>query len=184
MKENSLIKKCQKGDRPAFEELIRIYYPYVLGFLHRTIADDGVAEDLTQETFLKVIRNIDKYDTTQKSGFGTWIITIARNSYIDYLRRNRMCPENIDEIEVAAESNTMERVIRKLQYEEAMEAVNKLPYDQRIVIKLKYEEDLTLEQIAKRLGIKAQTVKSRIHDGMVKLRRTMKINERNGYNER
>ena len=59
MNEKVLIKKCQRGDRQAFDELIRLYYDYVSGFLLKTTTDEILSEDLTQETFLKMIRNID-----------------------------------------------------------------------------------------------------------------------------
>ena len=58
MNEKALIKKCQRGDRQAFYELIRLYYDYVSGFLLKTTTDETLTEDLTQETFLKMIRNI------------------------------------------------------------------------------------------------------------------------------
>ena len=62
MNEKALIKKCQRGDRQAFDELIRLYYHYVSGFLLKTTADETLTEDLTQETFLKMIRHIEQFD--------------------------------------------------------------------------------------------------------------------------
>lgn len=62
MNEKALIKKCQHGDRQAFEELIRLYYDYVFGFLLKTTANEQLSEDLTQDTFLKVISNIEKFN--------------------------------------------------------------------------------------------------------------------------
>lgn len=61
MNEKALIKKCQRGDKQAFEELIRLYYDYVSGFLLKTTMDSTLSEDLTQETFLKMIRSIEKF---------------------------------------------------------------------------------------------------------------------------
>lgn len=87
MEIEQLVKACQKGDRQAFEELIRLFYPYVSGFLLKLTPDASLAEDLTQETFLKMIRGIDRFDTRRGAGFGTWLVTIARNLYIDAVRR-------------------------------------------------------------------------------------------------
>ena len=61
MGEKELVKRCQKGDKKAFEELVERFYPYVSGFLLKTTRNSILAEDLTQETFLKMIRNIEKY---------------------------------------------------------------------------------------------------------------------------
>ncbi len=85
MNEKALIKKCQRGNRTAFDELIRLYYEYVSGFLLKITMNETLTEDLTQETFLKMIRSIEKFDTEGSAGFGTWLVTIAKNCYIDNL---------------------------------------------------------------------------------------------------
>lgn len=178
MNEKALIKKCQSGDRRAFEELIRLYYDYVSGFLLKTTADETLAEDLTQETFLKMIRNIEKFDPGGSAAFGTWLITIAKNCYIDHLRRNRIHLEDIDSLPLADERSVADEVERKLQYEQLLEAMETLPPEQALAIRLKYVEDMTLAEIAERFGVQPKTVKSRIHDGTVKLRKKLIFKER------
>ncbi|MEE8808633.1 MAG: sigma factor [Lactimicrobium sp.] len=71
MDEKNLIKRCQRGDQQAFEDLIRLYYSYVCGFLLKACNDRYLCEDLTQETFLKMIQNIEKYDLHSNTAFGT-----------------------------------------------------------------------------------------------------------------
>ena len=100
MNEKALIRKCQRGDRQAFDALIWLYYDYVSGFLLKLTADEVLTEDLTQETFLKMIRSIEKFDPEGKTQFGMWLITIAKNSYIDHLRRNRIHLEDKDSIQI------------------------------------------------------------------------------------
>lgn len=178
MNEKALIKSCQKGEKQAFEELIRLFYPYVSKFLLKTTGDENLAEDLTQDTFLKMIRSIDKYDLDGSAGFGTWLVTIAKNCYIDHLRRNRIRIEPIDDLALPSTEDLTADVLQKLQYEEALKAMESLPAEQKIAIRLKYEEDLTLAEIATRFGVPAKTIKSRIHDGTVKLRRYLNSNER------
>lgn len=90
MNEKVLIKRCQRGERQTFDELIRLYYDYVSGFLLKNTADETLSEDLTQETFLKMIRSIERFDPGGSAAFGTWLITIAKNCYIDHLRKNRI----------------------------------------------------------------------------------------------
>lgn len=180
MNEKVLINKCLHGDRQAFDELIRSYYDYVYGFLLKATADDTLTEDLTQETFLKMIRNIEKFDPKGSAAFGTWLITIAKNCYIDYLRKNRIHLEDIDSLPVADERNTADKADTKILYEHMLSLIESLPPEQAIAIRLKYVEDMTLAQIADRLGVKSKTVKSRIHDGTVKLRKLLKVKERSG----
>ncbi len=178
MNDKALIKKCQHGDRQAFDELIRLYYDYVYGFLLKNTAKETLSEDLTQETFLKMIRSIEKYDLSGSATFGTWLITIAKNSYIDYLRQNRINLEDIDSLPLEDERNLADNIEQKLQYEQVIEALEKLPKEQALAIKLKYVEDMTLAQIAEQFGTQPKTIKSRIHDGTVKLRRKLNIKER------
>ena len=173
MNEKTLIKKCQRGDREAFDALIRQYYDYVYGFLLKTTADETLTEDLTQETFLKMIRTIEAFDTGGRAGFGTWLITIAKNSYIDHLRRNRIYLEDIESLPLEDERNMADEVERKLQYEQLLEELETLPPEQALAIRLKYVEDMTLAEISERVGVQPKTIKSRIHDGTAKLRKRL-----------
>ncbi len=178
MNDKALIKRCQCGDRQAFDELIRLYYDYVSGFLFKNTADETLSEDLTQETFLKMIRNIEKFDSGGSAAFGTWLVAIAKNCYIDYLRRNRVHLEDIDSLPLEDEGRVADEVERKLQYEKIVKAMETLPLEQALAIKLKYVEGMTLAQIAERFGVQQKTIKSRIHDGIVKLRRKLNLKER------
>lgn len=180
MQENALIKKCQRGDRQAFDQLIRLYYDYVSGFLLKTTTDEALTEDLTQETFLKMIRSIEKFDPGGRAAFGTWLITIAKNCYIDHLRRNRIYLEDIDALPMEDRRNVVDEVERKLQYEQLLAAMDTLPPEQASAIRLKYVEDMTLAQIAQRFGVQPKTIKSRIHDGTVKLRKKLNLERKGG----
>ena len=95
MEESNLIKKCQRGDKEAFQLLISRYHPFVFKFLVKITNNEQTAEDITQETFLKVIRNIEKFDTAGQAKFSTYVISIAKNAYIDYLRKEKKFMQNI-----------------------------------------------------------------------------------------
>ncbi|MEA5038267.1 MAG: sigma-70 family RNA polymerase sigma factor [Clostridiaceae bacterium] len=183
LNEKALIKASQKGDKLAFEKLIRLFYPYVSKFLLKMTCDEALSEDLTQETFLKMVRSIDRYDLNGSAAFGTWLITIAKNCYIDHLRKNRIILEDIEELQIDDPHDMMSGVIQKLQYEEVLRAMEMLPKEQGLAIRLKYEQDMTLAEIAEYLGIPTKTIKSRIHDGTAKLRRLLNLQERNEKND-
>ena len=180
MNEKALIKKCRHGDRQAFDALIRLYYGYVSGFLLKITTDETLTEDLTQETFLKMIRNIEKFDPGGSAAFGTWLITFAKNCYIDHLRRNRIYLENIDDLPIEDERNVADEVEHKLEYERVLNAMETLPPEQALAIRLKYVENMTLAQIAERFGVQPKTIKSRIHDGTVKLRKKLNLEGKGG----
>ena len=89
MDDIKLIKRCQNGDKEAFQELVKMYHPYVYRFLIRTTGDEQLSQDLTQDTFIKIIRSIEKFDIYGKAKFSTYIITVSKNCYIDYLRKQK-----------------------------------------------------------------------------------------------
>lgn len=142
--------------------------------------NETLCEDLTQETFLKMIRSIEKFEPDGSAAFGTWLITIAKNCYLDHLRRNRIHFEDIETLQPTDEKNVANEVEQKLRYEQVTEAMKALPPEQALAIRLKYVEDMTLAQIAERFGVQPKTVKSRIHDGTAKLRKKLNFKERSG----
>lgn len=176
MEDNRLIKKCQSGDKEAFQELIARYHPYVYKFLVKLTGNEDVSEDITQETFIKLIRNIDKFDIHGRAKFSTYIITLCKNCCIDYFRKNKKYDNSVyfDETLNINYDNLEELVIDKIQYEDINEKLEKLPREQRIAVKMKYIEGLTLKEIGEKLEIEPKTIKSRIHNGIVKLRKVLK----------
>lgn len=165
-----IIKNCQKGNRDSFNELINLYYEYVLGFLIKLTNNKQLSLDLTQETFLKVIQNIEKFDTNGKASFSTYIITIAKNLYIDNLRKTKNEVYNIDELIIPI-AGFEEELIINFEYDDIMKQIEELPEAQRDAIKLKYIEGMTLKEIADMHNTNDKTIKSRIHSGVSKLRR-------------
>lgn len=170
MNEKDIIKRCQRGEKSAFDELIRTYYPYVTKYLLKLTQNELLTEDLTQEVFLKIIRTIENYDINGNASFATYIITAAKNKYIDYLRKNKVLFSDISEVEIQSDENVENKVISGMQFDEILEHINSLPPNQRLVIQMKYIDDYTLKEIEAITGVPAKTVKSRIHEGAKKLR--------------
>ncbi len=177
MEDKKLIKECQNGDKSAFQELISKYHPIVYKFLVRVTEDERLTEDLTQETFIKIIRSIDKFDVNGKAKFSTYIIAVSKNCYIDYLRKNKKTMQSVaidDNLNIEdTDVNVEEIVLDKIYGNDILKAMESLTEEQRIAIKLKYIEDLTLKEIGDILKIEPKTVKSRIHNGIVKLRQLL-----------
>ena len=175
--DNNLVKRCQQGDKEAFHLLISKYHPFVYRFLLNLNGNEQIAEDLTQDTFIKLIRSIDKFDINGKAQFSTYIITIAKNTYIDYYRKekrfNHFIPldEKLDIQDLGV--NVEEQVAAKLLGQNIIANLEELSEEQRIAIKLKYIEGMTLKEIGEMLNTEPKTVKSRIHNGIVRLRKMM-----------
>lgn len=171
MDERKLIKRCQNGEKQAFNEIVEKYSPYVSKFLLKLTKDEELSEDLLQETFIKIIRSIDRFDIHGQAKFPTYIIAIAKNCYVDYLRRNKKIEINIDEVTIEDKIQVESQILKQMQVNEVLEVINNLPFEQAQAIKMKYLEELTLKEIAEKFQTEPKTIKSRIHSGVMKLRK-------------
>lgn len=174
MDEYSLILSAQKGEKEAFQSLITFYYPYVSKFLLKMCGDMTLSEDLMQDTFIKLVRGIEKFDIHGKASFATWVMAIAKNCYLDHLRRNRQEVLSLEGRDASSQFNVQDAVLKHLQVDEMLKALESLPPEQAVAIKLKYLEQQTLQEIAQRFSCEPKTVKSRIHNGIVRLRKILK----------
>ena len=162
-----LVTFALDGDSVAFETLIKRYREGIYNLcLQRTGGNVDDASDLMQETFVKVYVNLEKYDS--KFTFGQWIYTIARNNFIDYVRRRRD-DLSIDSLPsspltpVDNEETPEERIIsaqHTVQLERCMAA---LPEKYRHMVELRFVKELSYEEIALQLGLPIGTVKTQIH---------------------
>lgn len=174
MNDKKLIKKCQNGDKESFNELIKYYYPIIYKFLIKLTTNKDVTDDLVQETFIKLINKIDKYDINGKASFGTYLITIAKNTYIDYLRKIKKELQEIDIEQIPDNINFEVSYSKKDNYDLLLKEIEKLPINQKEAIKLKYLEGYSLEEIATLQKVESKTIKSRLFEARKKLKRILK----------
>lgn len=161
-------------DKRAFQSLFSYFGPRVKAYVMRLGCQPGQAEELTQETMIKVWRKASQFDA-DKSAPSTWIFRIARNQRIDAFRRENRPeldpndPSLIPEPEEAADS-----VIEQKQSEmQLLEAMKHLSEDQKAILKLSFFEDMSHGRIAEHLNIPLGTVKSRLRLALGKLRSTL-----------
>ena len=174
--DEQLIKQFQEGDRQSYNELVFRYKDKILNFLYRFVYDMDLAEDLAQETFLKVYLKKDSYREISK--FSTWMYTIASNLAKTELRKiKRRKTYSISEIsDVDREINFFvqdENPDDKLDDNESNilhESIFELEEDFRTIIILREIQELSYENISKILKLPLGTVKSRINRGKLKLR--------------
>ena len=174
--DEQLIKQFQEGNRQSYNELVFRYKDKILNFLYRFVYDMDLAEDLAQETFLKVYLKKDSYREISK--FSTWMYTIASNLAKTELRKiKRRKTYSISEIsDVDREVNFFvqdENSDDKLDDNESNilhESIFELEEDFRTIIILREIQELSYENISKILKLPLGTVKSRINRGKLKLR--------------
>ncbi|MSP50048.1 MAG: sigma-70 family RNA polymerase sigma factor [Alphaproteobacteria bacterium] len=161
-------------DREAFVRLYRHFAPRVKAYLLRLGADDGAAEETTQETMLSLWRRAESFDPTQ-AGAGTWVFTIARNRRIDLIRRERRPEPDNGQIELMADpAEPVDQTIAAGQRDSRVRAaLETLPQAQAALIQMAYYEDLTQTAIADRTGLPLGTVKSRFRLAFARLKRAL-----------
>lgn len=157
-----MIEKILSGDEDAAEELVSRYYPAILRYCRRHTQSPEKAEDLTQETFLKLFRSLPEYDGRKK--FRSYLYTIASRLCVDESRKIRLLSLE-EEALPGQESREMCQAEDRAALRPLLE---KLPPELREAVYLRYGEQLTCREIAIIMGSNRRTVQSRI-------RRALKI---------
>jgi RNA polymerase sigma-70 factor (ECF subfamily) len=170
---DALIKSAKAGDHIAFAKLFKEHYPFLVKYLIKITMNPDTAEDLAQETMAKCVQKIQLYNGQSK--FSTWLISIATNTYIDQCRKKKR-----------EKDWQGEEVYRKLkwhfesrneEWNDMLSALGKLHEDIRIPIILKHYYGYSYEEIGDWLKISSGTVKSRVHNGIMAIRRELKLSE-------
>jgi RNA polymerase sigma-70 factor (ECF subfamily) len=172
--DSELVASYLEGERFAFNELVERYQDRLLNFIYRTIGDRDRAEDLVQETFVRVYRHLHRFDQTKK--FSTWAYTIASNLAKNELRNRSRNPlvlfqaikKNWDAdhrpLEFEDSTYAPDDLYRKRHLRERVEAaVAELPEHHRVVFVLRELEGKTYEEISDITGVTLGTVKSRLN---------------------
>jgi len=178
-----VVTLARKGSEAAYRELLSRYERPVFSLVFRMVRDRETAEDLSQETFIKVLNNLDRYSPEFK--FSSWLFKIANNLTIDHLRRRRVDTISIEGAPdaVTAESakatsiavvSASESPLEELESRElgtAIErAIGKLRPEYRACIMLRHVEDKSYEEIAEIVKLPLGTVKTYIHRARHELR--------------
>ena len=168
-----LVERLQKRDPQALAELYDRYGRLAYSLILRIVRDTGVAEDLVQETFLRVWNRVVAFDA-EKGSIGPWLLAVARNRAIDYLRsaggRERNSVE-FEEIDHPSLYVSMEQdILTSDKTRRIRSAMGKLSANQREVIELAYFEGLSQTEMAERMGQPLGTVKTWVRTALKCLR--------------
>ncbi len=176
--DSQLVLAYRSGDEHAFKTLLEKHLGSVYAFVFHLVRDPASAEDITQETFVKAWRSLNRYDV--KKPFRTWLFAIAKNSAYDWLKKKRAVPfsafvqegddkpfENIPDGELLPDELLMrEDVVTQVRH-----SLDLLTTSHRALIALVYLEGFSLHEVADILGEPYNTVKSRHQRAIVELRR-------------
>jgi len=187
-----LVRQCMAGDSHAWQQLVSSQHRRIYAICYRFTGSSTDAEDLTQDVFLKLYKNLASFDT-QKGSFQTWITTLARNLLVDHFRRTRLDRAS-DSLDVSFDgedgSPTMsdrladnrpsqEQHVASMELKSQIQcALKQLSPELREAVILRDLEDMDYKEIAQVLRIPEGTVKSRISRGRGELARLLQRIER------
>jgi RNA polymerase sigma-70 factor (ECF subfamily) len=165
-----LVELARRGDRSAFDELIRRHDERMRGLAYRLLADRHGMDDALQEAYLKAYRALPRFRAG--SDFGTWLYRITYNACIDDLRKRKRLPVSTDDPTDPVSSRPgPDRVVSASETVRA--ALAELPVDQRITVVLVDGEGFDHREAAEILGVAPGTVASRLHRARGALRRIL-----------
>ena len=177
--DEKLILRFQEGDINAYNELVKRYKDRLLNFVFRYFNNVEQAEDVVQDTLIKLYTHASYYKNVAK--FSTWIFTIAKNNALTELRKNKrkktdsLWTDDGKFIDISSKEESLES---KVQNEIAIDQLNKfldeIPENFRIAVVLRDFQELSYEEISKILEIQIGTIKSRINRGRIQLAEKMK----------
>ena len=179
LSDEKLILRFQEGDINAYNELVKRYKDRLLNFVFRYFNNREQAEDVVQDTLIKLYTHASYYKNIAK--FSTWIFTIAKNNALTELRKNKrkqtdsLWTDDGKVIDINSNDQTLDR---KVQNEIAVDQLNKfldeIPENFRMAVVLRDFQELSYDEISKILEIPIGTIKSRINRGRIQLAEKMK----------
>lgn len=183
--DKELLENYRAGDSSAISQLIERHDKRVRDYIYMMVKDRDLADDITQETFIKVVRVIDEGRYTDNGKFLSWVLRIAHNRALDYFRSTRnqqtvtesaagydllgtrpLMEENVEDKMVASQ---IEADVRRL--------VEQLPEEQREVVQMRYYGGLSFKEIADQTDVSINTALGRMRYALINLRKLIKENQ-------
>jgi RNA polymerase sigma-70 factor, ECF subfamily len=171
--DSALLTRIGQRDENAMEDLFRRYSGVVYSVALRVLHDSGQAEDVLQEVFMQLWRDPTVF-VQQRGSLGGWLVVVARNRAIDLLRR-RKPTDSVEDVVLASSVNVAEEAERNTIMQKVRQVIAGLPQEQRNTLELAYFEGLSHTEIASRTGDPLGTVKNRIRQALISLRKAFPV---------
>ena len=179
-----LLNNYLSGDSAAISQLIDRHSRRVRDYIRMMVKDADVADDVLQETLIKVVRVIDEGRYVDNGKFLSWVLRIAHNQVIDYFRSQKSA-KTINESDAGynmlgtlrfAERTVEDNIISEQIEADVRRLVEHLPYEQREVVKLRYFSGLSFQEIADQTGVSINTALGRMRYALINLRKMIAEN--------
>jgi RNA polymerase sigma-70 factor (ECF subfamily) len=178
LSDRDLIRAYREGDERAFETLLNRYQSGVFSKIVFVVRDHEVANDLFQDTWIKVVKVLKSGKYVEEGKFGPWVMRIAHNAAIDHFRRNRKRrmvrpTDEFDIFDTLAHDapNAMDTMVQEEVLAELRQLIPALPEEQREVVKMRLEQQYSFKEIAEETGVSINTALGRMRYALINLRR-------------
>ncbi len=178
--DSKLVSLYLKGNEEAFGMLINRYKAKVFTTIHIIVKDRCIAEDLLQDTFIKVVNTLKSGNYNEKGSFRPWLMRIAHNLAIDYFRKEKRNPtyfleEGSNHIQALGFSQSSEQLqITKDTCDQLKKLIDELPDVQREVVVMRHYMQLSFQEIAEQTGVSINTALGRMRYALINLRKKLK----------
>lgn len=180
LSDSELVNLYANGDESALKILVLRYEQPLFSYLMASVKNRELAEDIFQDTFVKVINTIRSGAYKEEGKFLPWILRIANNLKIDYFRRAKRLPvfdggDDFDVFETLSqqELSVEQKMIQEQVYEDAKSLVQYLPEEQREVLEMRLYQDVSFKEIAEKTHVSINTALGRMRYAIINLRKLM-----------
>jgi RNA polymerase sigma-70 factor, ECF subfamily len=179
-----LVKNYIAGDENALAVLITRHQSKIYGFIYSKMPDRDVADDVFQDTFIKVIKTLKSNSYNEEGKFLPWVMRIAHNLIVDHYRKNKKMPmlretEEFSIFSILSDNslNAEGQIITEVIEKDLQKIVQELPPDQREVLMMRIYQDLSFNEIADLTGVSINTALGRMRYALMNLRKVIEKNQ-------
>ena len=185
LSDQQLLSAYLSGDQHAISILIERHSKRVLDYIRMMVKNDELADDIYQETFIKVVRFIDDGRYTDNGKFLSWVLRIAHNQVIDYFRQTKQ-QNNLTEADAGydilntkklADASIEDRMVSEQTEADLRKRVDNLPAEQKEVVLMRYFGEMSFKEIAEQTNVSINTALGRMRYALINLRKMIKQNQ-------
>ncbi len=176
--DSQLIQDYIKGNEKALEVLIHRHQQKISSFIYSKVLDKDIAEDIFQDTFIKVIKTLKKGSYSEEGKFLPWVMRIAHNLIIDHFRRNKRMPkfEGSDDFNIFSvikddQMNVEHQLVKDQIDSDLGKLIEELPEDQKEVLMMRIYKDMSFKEISENTGVSINTALGRMRYALINLRK-------------
>lgn len=181
LNDNELVQRFIKGDHDSLETLIVRHKGRVFSYILLIVKNQELAEDIFQETFIKVIRSLKKGKYIENGKFVSWVLRISHNLIIDHFRKEKLngtisndsCEVDIFNSQKFSEDTVEDQMVNAQILKEVKHLVSELPDDQQQVIHMRHYMGLSFKEIAEQTDVSINTALGRMRYALINLRKLM-----------